>query len=112
MKSGEGTFYNPNSIKTLFNILSSILSVSVSKKTRALLKGPLNPHFQFHVLPDNPLPCVLDSYTTDSITFPLTLHSESQKGESQLPTGSHPAFLKPVGKKPLSSDPVLLPWLW
>lgn len=71
---------------------------------RALLKGPLNPHFQFHILPDNPLPCILDSYTTDSITFPLVLHRESQKRDSQLPTRPDPMSPKPKGKNPLGSD--------
>lgn len=79
---------------------------------RALLKGPLNPHFQFHILPDNPLPCILDSYTTDSITFPLVLHRESQKRDSQLLTRPDPMSPKPKGKNPLGSDPMLLYWTW
>lgn len=39
MKGGEGTFYNPNAVKTLFNILSSILSVLVSKRDESSFKG-------------------------------------------------------------------------
>lgn len=110
MKGGKGTFYKPNAVKTFFNILRSILSVFVSKKknTRALLKGPLNPHFQFHVLPDNPLPCVLDSCTTDSVTFPLVLHSQSQKWDRQLLAGPDPVPPKAMGRNPLGSDPRLL----
>lgn len=106
VKGGEETFYNPNAVKTLSNILSSILSVLVSKGDRSSFKGAPNPHFQFHVLPDNPLPCVLDSSTTDSITFPFLLHTESQKRESQLPPGPGPTSTKPTGKKPWAPPPI------
>lgn len=45
MKGGEGTFYNPNAVKTFFNILSSILSVLVSKKDESSFRGALESSF-------------------------------------------------------------------
>lgn len=91
MKGGKETFCSPNAVKTFLNILRSILSVFISKKKKkkdkSSFKGAPNPHFQFHVFPDNPLPHILDSCTTDSITSPPVLRSRSQQRASLLPVG-------------------------